>query len=196
MKRLLVPVLIVAVLMTTGAAYAANWKSDPAHSQVKFSVTHLLISEVTGNFKEFDVTLTQGKDDFAGSTVEATIQTASVNTDNEARDKHLKSDEFFNAEKFPTIAFKSSSFEKTGKDTYSIKGNLTIRDVTKPVVLEAKFLGAITDPWGNQRVGFKATTSINRFDYGVKWNKTVEAGGLVVSENVDLTFTMELVKQK
>jgi polyisoprenoid-binding protein YceI len=188
--------LLVASLLLAGTSQATTWKQDAAHSQVKFSVTHLVISEVTGSFKDFDVTLTQGATDFAGSTLEATIKTSSVNTENDARDKHLRSDDFFNAEKYPDITFKSTAFEKTGNDTYAIKGNLTIRDVTKPVVLEAKFLGQVTDPWGNLKVGFKATGSINRTDFGVKWNKALETGGLVVSDKVDLTFLMELQKQK
>jgi polyisoprenoid-binding protein YceI len=188
--------LLMAGLLLAGTTHATTWKQDAAHSQVKFSVTHLVISEVTGGFKDFDVTLTQGDADFAGSTVEATIKTASVNTENDTRDKHLRSDDFFNAEKFPLITFKSTAFEKTGKDTYAIKGDLTIRDVTKPVVLETKYLGQVTDPWGNLKVGFKATCSINRLEYGVRWNKGIETGGLVVSDKVDLTFLMELQKQK
>jgi polyisoprenoid-binding protein YceI len=196
MTRLSVFRILLAGILLTGTSYASTWKEDAAHSQVMFSVTHLVISEITGNFKDFDVTLTQGDTDFAGSTVEATIRTASVNTENEMRDRHLRSDDFFNAEKYPLITFKSTSFEKTGKDTYAIKGNLTIRDVTKPVVLEGKYLGKVTDARGNVKVGFKASTSINRLDYGVKWDKTIEAGGLVVSDKVDLTLHMEFQEQK
>jgi polyisoprenoid-binding protein YceI len=196
MKQLSVFTLTIAMLFSTGRVSATTWKQDQAHSQVKFSVTHLVISEVEGTFKDFDVTLTQNGAEFAGSTLEASIKTASVTTENEMRDKHLKSDDFFNAEKYPTMLFKSNAFEKTGENTYRITGTLTIRDVTKPIVLEAKFLGQVTDPWGNQKAGFKATGSINRFDYGIKWNKAVEAGGLVVSDKVDITLLMELQKQK
>jgi polyisoprenoid-binding protein YceI len=196
MKRTAVFSLVATVLFLAGQAGAATWKQDAAHSQVKFSVTHMLISEVTGSFKEFDVTLNQPNSDFTGASVEATIKTTSVNTENEMRDKHLRSDDFFNAEKYPVITFKSTTFEKTGTDTYIIKGNLTIRDVTKPVVLEAKYLGSVKDMRGNQKIGFKATTSINRMEYGIKWNAAVEAGGLVVSDKVDLTFLMEFQQQK
>lgn len=171
------------------------WKADKAHSAVKFGVTHMMISEVNGRFNDFDATVTQGKDDFTGSTVEATIKTASINTDNDFRDKHLKTDDFFNVEKFPTITFKSTSFEKTGEDTYKISGNLTIRDVTKPVVLDAKYNGSMTDQRGNTKAGFKATTTIDRFDYGVKWDKTLDKGGLIVSKSVDITLLLELNKQ-
>jgi polyisoprenoid-binding protein YceI len=196
MKRLFAIALTFAVLAGISYAQASVWKQDNAHSRVNFSVTHMVISEVTGGFKEFDVTLTQGKDDFSGSSLEATIKTASINTENEMRDKHLRSDDFLNAEKFPAITFKSTSFEKTGENTFKITGDLTIRDVTKPVVLEAKYLGQVADGRGGTKAGFKATGSINRFDYGVKWNKAIEAGGLIVSDKVDLTFLMELQKQK
>ncbi len=196
MKHMFAIAVAFALLGSVGSAQANVWKQDNAHSRVNFSVTHMVISEVTGGFKDFDVTLTEGKDDFSGSTLEATIKTASINTENEMRDKHLRSDDFLNAEKYPVISFKSTSFEKTGENTYKITGNLTLRDVTKPVVLEAKFLGQVADGRGNLKAGFKATTSINRFDYGVKWNKEIEAGGLIVSDKVDLTFLMELQKQK
>ena len=196
MKRLFLAA--VTVLAAATAAFAqTTWKLDNAHSAVKFSVTHMVIAEVPGSFRDFDVTFTQkGSADFAGSTLNATIKTASINTDNEGRDKHLRSDDFFSAEKFPTITFKSTSFEKTGTDTYAIKGDLTIRDVTKPVVLTARYTGTVKDPWGNTKIGFKATTAINRFDFGLKWNKAVETGGLVVGETVDITLLMEFAQAK
>jgi polyisoprenoid-binding protein YceI len=188
---------LALVLAVSGAVAQTTWKLDNAHSAVKFSVTHMVIAEVPGNFREFDVTFTQkGTADFAGSSLTATIKTASINTDNEGRDKHLRSDDFFNADKYPAITFKSTSFEKTGTDTYVIKGDLTIRDVTKPVVLNARYTGTVKDPWGNIKIGFKATTAINRFDFGVKWNKAVEAGGLVVGETVDITLLMEFAQAK
>lgn len=195
MKRLL---LAAALLVAASASFAQiTWKQDQSHSQVRFSVTHMVIAEVTGNFREFEVALVQkGTEDFTGSTLTATIKTASINTDNEGRDKHLRSDDFFNADTYPAITFKSTSFEKTGADSYVIKGDLTIRDVTKPVTLAARYTGQAKDPRGNIKVGFKATTSINRFDYGVKWNKAIEAGGLIVGETVDITLLMELNQQK
>jgi polyisoprenoid-binding protein YceI len=180
----------------TGAAAAETWKADPVHSQVQFSVTHMVVSEVQGRFNEFEVTLTQGGPDFAGSTVEATIKTATVNTENAMRDRHLRSDDFFNAEKFPLITFKSTKFEKTGDNTFAITGDLTIRDVTKPVVLATKFTGIVTDPYGVVRAGFKATTTIKRKEFGVKYNQALETGGLVVSDDVTITLLMELTKQK
>lgn len=185
--------LLLGLSLTTAQT---TWKSDLSHSRVDFSVSHLVIAEVTGRFTQFDVTLQQGKDDFSDAKLEATIKTASINTDNENRDKHLRSDDFLNAEKFPEIKFKSTSFEKTGKDAYKITGDLTIRDVTKTVVLDAKYNGSVTDPWGSVKSAFKATTSVNRFDYGVKWNKMVEAGGLVAGDTVNITLLVELGKKK
>jgi polyisoprenoid-binding protein YceI len=195
MKRLF---LAAALLVAASASFAEiTWKQDQSHSQVRFSVTHMVIAEVTGNFREFEVSLIQkGTEDFAGSTLTATIKTASINTENEGRDKHLRSDDFFNADTYPTITFKSTSFEKTGADSYVIKGDLTMRDVTKPVTLSARYNGQAKDSRGNIKIGFKATTSINRFDYGLKWNKAIEAGGLIVGETVDITLLMELNQQK
>ncbi len=194
MKR--IQPIIIAVLFIAPALFGqAVWKSDKPHSQMRFTVTHMVISEVSGRFDDFEITVTQPDSDFTGSSVEATAKTASLNTDNEGRDKHLKSDDFFNAGKFPVISFKSTSFEKTGDDTYKLAGLLTIRDSTKPVVFDVKLSGVLKDAKGGARAGFKATTTINRFDYGVKWNKTLESGGLIVSKDVRITMDVELVKQ-
>jgi polyisoprenoid-binding protein YceI len=189
----LTALVAAAFLLIAGTLNAQTvLKADKAHSKVNFSVTHMLISEVTGTFKDFDVTVTKPSDaDFSGSTVEATIKTASVSTDNDRRDDHLRSNDFFNADSFPQITFKSTSFEKTGDDTYKITGNLTIRDVTKQVVLDAKMLGSV-DAFGGKRYGFKATTTVNRFDYNVKWDRTLDAGGLIVSKEVNVTLLCEL----
>jgi len=186
----------VAVLQAgLAAAPAQEWKADAVHTNVTFTVTHMLVAEVSGRFKEFTIALKQGKEDFSGSTVEATVKTASLSTDNETRDNHLRSDDFFNVEKYPAMTFTSTSFEKTGDDTYKITGDLTIRDVTKPVTFDAKLLGTVTDARGT-RVGFRATTEINRFDYGVKWDRTLDTGGFIVSKNVEIKITAEMVKQK
>jgi polyisoprenoid-binding protein YceI len=189
--------LFALMLIALGTISAQTlWKADLAHSRVDFTVSHLVISEVTGRFTDFDVTLQQGKDDFSGSTVEATIKTASVNTDNESRDKHLRSDDFLNAEKYPSMTFVSAAFEKTGDNTFKVAGNLTIRDVTKPVVLEATLNGIVKTPWGDERAGFVATTTINRFDYGVHWDKTIDNGGLIAGKEITITLRTEFVKQK
>jgi polyisoprenoid-binding protein YceI len=173
-----------------------TWKADKSHSSVGFTVTHMLISEVGGKFNDFDATLKTTKDDFSDMTIEASIKTASVNTDNEKRDEHLKTDDFFNSEKFPLMSFKSTKIEKTGTDTYKITGDLTIRDITKSVVLDTKLKGVMNDPWGNTRAGFKATTTIDRFEFGTKWKAPAGDGGLVVSKNVDITLLFEFIKEK
>ncbi len=189
-------VLFFALLIAAGSLTAQTiWKSDKAHSRVEFAVTHMLVSEVTGRFTDFEATLEQGTEDFSSSKVQATIKVPSVTTDNEYRDKHLRSDDFFNADSFPTMTFKSTKFEKTGKDTYLIGGNLTMRDVTKPITLVAILKGRYSDSKGTSKIGFKATTTIDRFEFGTKWNKVLETGGLVVSKDVDIKLLFEFNKE-
>ena len=178
------------------ASQSAVWKMDKAHSQVKFSVAHLVISEVTGVFKDVDATMASNQDDFTDAEIEATIKSASIDTGSEGRDKDVRSDSFLGAEKFPEIRFKSTKIEKTADGMYKITGNLTIRDVTKSVVLDTKYNGTIKDPWGNTRSAFKATTTIDRFDYGVKWDKRMDTGGLIAGRNIDITLLMEFTKSK
>ena len=196
MRKLIGIVSAILAAVPLVFSQGSTWVADKAHSQVKFSVSHMVVAEVTGRFTDFDMMLKQGNEDFTGSTITATIKTASVNTDNDKRDAHLRSDDFFNAAKYPEIRFVSKSFEKTGKDTYKITGDLTIRDVTKTVELDTKYNGSIKDPWGNTKAGFKATTTINRTEYGAKWNKVLEAGGFLVGENVEITLLVELQEQK
>jgi polyisoprenoid-binding protein YceI len=193
MKRLF-SVILLAALAVSAFAKVPVWKADISHSRVGFLATHMVISEVEGQFGEFEATLTQGNPDFSGSSVEATIKTASINTNSEMRDKHLRADDFFNAEKYPAIRFKSTAFEKTGDRTYTIKGDLTIRDVTKPVELKAVMTGPIKDPYGKERTAFKASTVVKRFDYGVKWSKNLDNGGLVVGEDVTVDLVLQFVR--
>lgn len=189
-------IFLAIIFSITAASSQTTWKIDPAHSNVEFTVTHLIISEVTGRFTEFEVMLTQTKDDFTGSSIDATINVNSVDTDNERRDKHLLTPDFFNSEKFPTITFKSTSFKSSGKNKFNIIGDLTINGITKPVTLESIFKGEGKDSYGNTRAAFKATTTINRFDYDVKWNAPLETGGLVVGKTVDITLNIQLIKEK
>jgi polyisoprenoid-binding protein YceI len=189
---LFVGVLLTGVATLTGQT---TWRVDKSHSKMMFTVRHMLVSEVPGYFKEWDMKITSSKDDWTDATVEAVVQTASINTDNERRDADLRSDNFFNAEKFPEMKFVSTAFEKVGEKKYRIKGNLTIRDVTKEVVFDAELLGMINDPRAGTRVGWKATTQINRFDFGLKWNRMIETGGLVVGETVNISVMLELIKQ-
>jgi polyisoprenoid-binding protein YceI len=194
MKRTALVVLFLVVALANLTAQQSGWKLDKAHSGITFSIRHLVISEVTGKFKDFDIAFATTKDDFTDASVDATLKVASINTDNERRDTHLKSDDFFNAEKFPEIKFKSTAFEKVGENKYKIKGDLTIRDVTKEVTFDAVYNGSIKGMGGSTVTAWKATLALNRFDYGLKWNRTIESGGLVAGDIVTITLNLELVK--
>lgn len=195
MKRILVLIGLTILVLSGSFAQEATWVADKAHTQVMFTISHLVIADVTGRFSDFDIILKQKDEDFSGSGLSAHIKTASVSTDNDTRDGHLRSDDFFNAEKFPAITFEASSFEKVEKDRYKITGDLTIRDVTRQVVLDTEYRGMVKGPSGKMRAAFKASVTINRFDYGVMWNKTLDTGGLVVGEDVEINLLMELIKQ-
>ncbi len=194
MKKIM---LSAAVLLTSLATQAqTNWKFDGAHTKIDFSVPHMLISETTGKFKVFDGSVSSASDDFTDAKIEFTIDVNSINTEEENRDKHLKSDDFFNAEKFPKITFKSKSFKKVSGKNYKLIGELTIRDITKTVEFDVVYNGMNKDPWGNTHAGFKLNGNINRFDYNLKWNTLMEAGGAMVGEIVSLNCNIELLKQK
>lgn len=172
----------------------AKWTVDKAHSGVKFTVTHLVVSEVEGSFKLFDGSMETSKPDFSDAKINFTVDVNSVNTDNDMRDKHLKSDDFFSAEKYPQMKFQSTSFTSAGGNKYKLGGNLTIKDVTKPAVFDVTY-GGTANAMGKTKSGFKAKTTINRFDYNLKWDKATEAGGLVVSKDVELIVNVELNKE-
>ena len=172
---------------------AGNWTVDKAHTSVKFTVSHLVISDVEGRFKAFDGTMESSKADFSDAKINFTVDVASVNTDNENRDNHLKSPDFFDAAKFPQMRFVSTSFVPLGDNKYTLVGNLTIRDVTKPVSFDVKF-GGTAVAMGGTHAGFKATTKINRFDYNLKWNNTTDAGGMVVGSDVEITLNVDFKK--
>ena len=194
MKKL--SILLAVVLITSFGVKAQDvWKFDAVHSQIKFNVEHLVISEVSGHFKTFDGEVKASNEDFSGSEVSFSIDVKSIDTDNEKRDGHLKSDDFFNAEQFPSITFEGKSMEKVDDKNYKLTGDLTIRDVTRTVELAVKYGGTIQDPYGNTKAGFKITGNISRFDYGLKWNAAMEAGGLVVGEDVEIVCNVELKKQ-
>lgn len=185
MKRLLTVLLIVGM----SPAFAQDWTIDKSHTNIRFTVTHMAVSEVDGKFNEFDGTVKGGDENFVGAEVEFTAKVASVDTDNERRDGHLKGDDFFNAEKYPDIKFKGKITKEGEK--YFLVGDFTMRDVTKPVKFDVKYGGKI-DAGRNLKAGFKVTGVINRFDYGLKWNAAMEAGGLVVGEEVEITCNVEL----
>jgi len=196
MKRIVSLIAECMLFVAICGAQTAGWKLDKSHSQVTFSVAHLVISEVRGVFKEFDVDFSTASEDFTDTTIDATIKTASIDSGIEARDKHLRADDFLGVEKYPDMKFKSTKIEKAGSDTYKITGDLTIREVTKTVVLDTKYKGSIKDPWGNEKMAFRATTTIDRLVFGTKWNKATETGGLVAGREVEITLLTEFTKQK
>lgn len=186
----------IALIGSSFAQTAKTWNVDKMHSGIKFTVSHLVISEVDGSFKIFDGNMVTTKDDFSDAKINFTVDVNSINTDNTSRDGHLKSDDFFNAEKFPKMSFVSTSFKKKSGSMYELVGNLTIRDVTKKVTFSVKYGGTTKDPYGNTKAGFKATGTINRLQYGLKWNTLTEAGGAVVGTDIDFTVNLEMALAK
>ena len=173
----------------------AKWVLDKTHTNVRFSVSHLVVSDVDGSFKSFDGSMTSSKPDFSDAVINFTVDVNSINTDNENRDKHLKSDDFFNAEKFPQMKFVSKSFKALGNNKYTLTGDLTIRDITKTVSFDVTYGGTVTSAaMGGTHAGFKAKTTINRFDYNLKWDKATEGGGLVVGKEVEITLNIDVKK--
>jgi polyisoprenoid-binding protein YceI len=190
-------IFITAALLAQVALFAqTKWEVDAVHSNVKFTVEHLVISEVEGNFKTFNGSMTSAKPDFAGSAINFTVDVNSISTDNDMRDTHLKSDDFFNAAKYPQMTFKSTSFKKISSNKYLLTGNLTLRDVTKSVKFDVTYGGTAKDGQGNTKAGFKATTVINRFDYGLKWNKITEAGGMTVGKDIIIALRLEFTQAR
>jgi polyisoprenoid-binding protein YceI len=195
MKRFAAVVIAVLIGILPVIGQEKGWILDKSHSKVEFAVVHMALSEVTGRFKEFDLTFTFTKEDFSDAVVNATINTASITTDHERRDNHLKGDDFFNVVQYPTITFAGKSFEQVDGKKYKITGDLTIRDSTKTVTFDAEYKGTITTQNGPV-MGWKATTVINRFDFNLKWNMMIENVGLVAAENVTITLNLEFRKQK
>lgn len=196
LSRMAVTAGLVAVLTLPAAAANSTWQIDPAHSAAQFSVRHMAISTVRGGFTKVSGTLQLDESDITKSSVNVTIDAASVDTRVPDRDNNLRSANFFNVEKYPTITFKSKQVEQLVPGKLKVTGDLTIRGVTKEVVLDIEGPTApVMDPWGNQRSAVSATTKINRQDFGVKWNVVMDNGGVVVGDEVSITFDVELVKQ-
>lgn len=187
---------VIASVAFAPKTETTTWKIDTSHTKVAFSVTHMMVSETTGMFKLYEGKVTSTGTDFNNATIEFSVDVNSVNTEDENRDKHLKSDDFFNAEKYPKMTFKSKSFKKGKGKSYTLTGDLTIRDVTKSITLDVIYNGTAKSPWGQEVAGFKLSGKINRKDYGLKWNAALEAGGVVVSEEVKIICDVELIKQK
>jgi len=188
--------LAVVLFLVSSSLFAqTTWTVDKAHSKVGFSITHMVITSVEGFFKDYDAKITTKDDDFSTAQIDFIINTNSIFTDNERRDNHLRSDDFFNAEKYPQMIFKSKSIKKVGEDKYKLVGDFTIRDVTKEIELDVKLNGIIKDGFGNTRAGFKITGEVNRFDYNLKWSKTIETGGLIAGKEVEMIINLEILRK-
>lgn len=172
-----------------------KWVIDPAHSEIQFKVKHMMITTVTGSFKEFSSEVETEGEDFSTARIRFEAATASIFTNAEQRDAHLRSADFFDADNFPVMSFVSSKLEKTDDDNWQLTGDLTIKDVTKPVKLDVEFGGVGKDPWGNTKAGFSLSGKINRKDWGLNWNAALEAGGVLVSDDVRILCEVQYAIQ-
>ena len=179
---------------TTGSLRSGTYALDTAHTRIGFVARHAMITKVRGQFDEFEGSASIDVDNPAASSVSVTIQVASIDTHNAQRDGHLRTNDFFEVDTYPTITFASTSVERDG-DVWHVTGDLTIKATTKPVTIDFEFTGAATDPFGNARVGFEGSTTVKRSDFGVTWNAPLDTGGVLVSEKVTLEFEISAVKQ-
>ncbi len=187
--------LFLLLFSLSSVSAQTTWKLDKTHSGLDFNVRYMMLTDVRGTYTDYDAILIQENDDFSGSRLEVTINSATINTHNADRDNHLRSADFFDVENHPEIKFVSTSFDKVGDNRYKVEGNLTIRDVTKPVVLDTEYVGTVDNPRGGKRAAFKAMTTINRDDFGVQWNRALEAGGFMVGKDVNLEITAQFISQ-
>jgi polyisoprenoid-binding protein YceI len=178
---------------TTTVATKTKWILDPTHSEINFKVKHLMITNVKGEFRKFNAEI--DGEDFTKSSITVTIDAASIFTNEENRDGHLKSGDFFDVENFPELTFKGTSFKKTDDETYTLKGVLTIKGISNEVTLDVEFGGVNKDPWGNEKAGFSLSGKLNRKDFGLNWNAALETGGVLVSDEVKLSAEIQFVKQ-
>jgi len=175
-------------------ATATTWVIDPTHSEIQFKVKHLVISTVTGSFKSFEGSVESETEDFEGAKVTFSADTASVDTNQAQRDEHLKGSDFFDSEKYPKISF-AGILTSTGDESYALKGDLTVKEVTKPFSFDVEYGGNMTDFYGNNKAGFEITGKINRKEFGLEWSAVTEAGGVVVGDDVKLIANVQVVKQ-
>ncbi|HTG81889.1 MAG TPA: YceI family protein [Geobacteraceae bacterium] len=195
MKRIIAAVATIFALALPAVAPAATWTIDPDHSNVGFKVRHLMVSNVRGNFEKHVGTVEINDRDITKSKVSVTVDTASVNTNVAKRDAHLRSPDFFDVVKYPTMTFVSKKVVRAGQDRLKITGDLTLHGVTREVVLDVEGPSQESkDPWGNIRRGASASTTVNRKDFGLLWNKTLETGGVVVGDDVTITLEIEMIK--
>jgi polyisoprenoid-binding protein YceI len=172
-----------------------KWALDPTHSEIGFKVKHMMFTNISGSFNNFEVTAETGSDDFTDAKIEFKANVNSVSTNNEQRDTHLKSADFFDAENFPAITFSATEIKLNSLDDYKLTGNLTIKGITKSISLDLENGGLMKDPWGNLKAGFSILGSINRTDFGLVWNAPLETGGVLVSDEVRINCEIQLVKQ-
>jgi len=172
-----------------------KWVLDPTHSELSFKVRHMMITNVKGDFRKFDASITSVGNDFSKAAIKADVDTASVYTNSDDRDAHLRSGDFFDADNHKSITFEGTSFTKLDDENYRLKGNLTIKGITKEVSLDVEFGGVNKDPWGNEKAGFSLTGKINRKDWGLNWNAALETGGMLVSDEVKIHGEVQFVKQ-
>ena len=190
-------ILAVVLFMSTMInAQTTNWGFDASHSTVRFAVSHMVISEVEGIFNKYEGTVTTSKEDFSDAEVNFTIDVNSIDSDDEKRDDHLRGEDFFNVAKNANIVFKSKSMKTVGKNKYEVTGDFTMNGVTKEITMDAKYGGTVNDPWGNTKAGFKVTGTIDRTEWGLKYNSTMDTGGLMLGEEVDIVCNFELIKLK
>ena len=197
LSRFALAATLVAALAVPSPAATATWQIDPAHTAAGFSVRHMMIATVRGQFKGVTGTVLWDDQDINNSTVDVTIDANTVDTGEPKRDADLKSANFFDVKNYPTITFKSTKIEKISAGKMKVTGNLTIHGVTKQVILDVEGpSGAVKDPWGNTRVALNASTTVNRLDYGVKWNAKMDSGGMVVGDDVNINIDLEMTKKE
>lgn len=182
----------------TAAAPATleSWSYDPAHSSIGFRVRHLVVAKVHGRFTRWTGNLELGGEDLTGSRIEVSIEAASIDTHDPQRDAHLRSADFFDVANNPKLSFKSTAIKASGKDSYQVAGDLTMRGVTRPVTLNVAFLGEGKDPWGNEKMGFDVSGTLNRKDFNINWNKALDNGGVLVADEVKVQIAVEANKAK
>ena len=185
--------IIIAAIISTTAFSQSKWTLDKAHTDIGFTTTHMKITEVYGEFKEFDGEVVTTSEDFDGSEIVFSAKVESIDTENSKRDEHLRSDDFFNAEKYPEIKFHGKIVKESNK--YFLVGDFTIRDITEKVRFDVKYNGSI-EVWGGKKAGFKISGTIDRFDYDLKWDRAIEDGGLIVGNEVLITCNIELDQVK
>ena len=180
--------------MSTTTMTTTRWGLDKAHSEIQFTAKHMMITTITGVFKDYEVSIETEDEDFTTAKITYSADVASIDTGNSQRDGHLRTNDFFNPEKFPKIIFESDGMTQVADRKFLINGMVTIRDITGPVALEATFEGKVVDPWGNTKYGFTVSGKLNRKDFGLNWNVITEAGGILVGEEIKIRASVQISK--